>query len=193
MRDHETIALLFGLVTFLAGTLLGGVVNMLAGQYAVFKESKGVALAVRAELESLVKLAILRNYAAVTDTIIKKLSDPSHTPEVFDIFSMHITQDYFTVFHALSPKLGLLGSLASNVVFTYAGTKALVEDVRSLREQALPFVEGRSTVTAEQVRTLLLERTCSLNQLIKETLRIGVDTVNALAAFAERRWLCTFK
>ena len=193
MRDHETISLLFGLITFLVGTLLGGVVNMLAGQYAVFKESKGVALAIRAELQSLVKLAALRNYAAVSDAIIKRLGDPSHTPEQSDVFSMHITQDYFSVFHALSPRLGLLGPLASNVVFTYAATKALVEDVRSLREQAVPCVEGRSTVTAEQVRALLLERTCSLNQLIKETMRIGVDTVNVLAAFAERRWLGTFK
>ena len=166
---------------------------MLAGQYAVFKESKGVALAIRAELESLLKLAALRNYAVVTEAIIKRLGDPSHTPEVSDIFSMHITQDYFAVFHALSPRLGLLGPLASNVVFSYASTKALVEDVRSLREQALPFIEGRSTGAAEQARALLLQRTCSLNKLIEQTLRVGVDTVNVLATFAERRWLRTFK
>jgi hypothetical protein len=76
MTQGEVKALV-GLLAFIAGTLLGGVVNALVGRYAAFKESKGVALAIRAEIEALVRLATYRNYIALTDAIIVR-SERSH-------------------------------------------------------------------------------------------------------------------
>lgn len=184
---------LIGLLVFIAGVLLGGVVNGLVGRYAVFKESKGVALAIRAEIEALVRLATYRNYVGLTDAIIVRLKDSTHVLDVLDVFFIQITQDYFSVFHALSPKIGLLGPLSSNVVLVYAGAKSLFEDILMLREQSQPVIEGRQTVAAEQAREYLLQKTVSINQLLKETVTIGTNTANALGAFAERRWLYVFK
>jgi hypothetical protein len=192
MTQGEVKALV-GLLAFIAGTLLGGVVNALVGRYAAFKESKGVALAIRAEIEALVRLATYRNYIALTDAIIVRLNDPTHVIDISDVFSVRVEEDYFSVFHALSPKLGLLGPLASSVVLAYAATKSLLDDLHSLRDMAQPVVEGQRTVSAEQARAYLLQVTVAINQLLRETVTIGTNTANALGAFAERRWLYVFK
>lgn len=186
------VPMLFGLITFVAGALFGGIVNCLTARYAAFKESKGVALAIRAEMEALVGLANFRGYVGLTDAIIIRLGDASHQLDLNDVFSINITQDYFSVFSALSPKLGLLGPLATDVVLVYAGTKSLFEDINALRERSRPVLEGREKVTIEQARAYLLFVTISINQLLKETIQMGTKTIAALADFAERRWLKIF-
>jgi len=186
------IAILFGLFTFIAGALFGGIVNGLVGRYAAFKESKGVALAIRAEIEALIRLATFRDYIGITDAIVVRLNDPSHRLDPNDVFSIRLTQDYFSVFNALSPKLGLLGPLASQVVLAYAGTKSLFEDIAALREQSQPVLEGRQNLTVDQARAYLLLMTRSINRLLKETIKIGTETAQVLGNFAERRWLRIF-
>jgi hypothetical protein len=44
--------------------------------------------------------------------------------------TFRVTQDYFTVFHALCPKIGLLGPLSGQVVLLYMG---LVQDTCNFR------------------------------------------------------------
>jgi hypothetical protein len=62
------------------------------------------------------------------------------------------------VFHALSPKVGLLGALAADVVITYAATKSLFEDIGRLREAAKPVLEGIRPVQPAHDMAFLLDR-----------------------------------
>ena len=52
ITERHAFALLASVLIFIAGALLGGAVNALVERYAVFKESKGVALAVQAEMNA---------------------------------------------------------------------------------------------------------------------------------------------
>jgi hypothetical protein len=72
--EQQTLSLLGAALSLIVGLLLGGVVNAAVQRYAAFKESKGVALALRAEIQALVKVATFRNYIGITDTMIARLS-----------------------------------------------------------------------------------------------------------------------
>jgi hypothetical protein len=112
-----------------------------------------------------------------------------------DVFFVQITQDYFSVFHALSPKIGLLGALARDVVLAYSATKSLFEDIARLRERAKPVLDAFAQLRVdmeprqpEYHRTFLLEMTTSINTTLKESLGLAVKTSAKLSTFANRRW-----
>lgn len=193
--EHPAFSVLIGVLAFIAGTLLGGVVNALVKQYAVFKESKGVALALKAELNALLNLVRFRKYIANTDAIIVRLQDPTHVLDKADVFFVRIAQDYFSVFHAVTPKIGLLGPLGSDIVLVYAAAKSLVEDMVYLTEETQAYLEGRRPTPADQdpLRPFLLQQTGQINALLKEAVRIAAKATEDLGAFAEKRWLRIFK
>jgi hypothetical protein len=191
--EHQTLSLLNGLLVFVAGALIGGVVHALVERYAVFKESKGVAMALRAEINAFLGLVTFRDYVAITDRMIVRLRDRTHVVDLADVFLIRIAQDYFSVFHALSPKIGLLGPLGRDVVLTYAAAKALLEDIALVREESQAVIEGRKNPTPDQIRASLLEATTQINRLLREAMAIATNTSAALEAFADRRWLCIFK
>jgi hypothetical protein len=60
--EQQTLSFFSGALVFIAGALLGGVVSAAVQRYAAFKESKGVALALRAEIQALLTVARYRNY-----------------------------------------------------------------------------------------------------------------------------------
>jgi hypothetical protein len=191
--EQQTLPLLGAALVFIAGLLLGGVVNAAVQRYAAFKESKAVALALRAEIQALLRLATYRDYVALTDAMIVRLRDLSHVLNASDFALIRITQDYFSVFHALSPKIGLLGPLGENVVLAYSATKALFEDFATLYEEGRPYLEGTKTAAAEEIRAYLLEVSTRINQLLRVVVNRGTNTRDALGAYANRRWLRVFK
>jgi hypothetical protein len=103
---------------------------------------------------------------------------------------IRVTQDYFTVFHALCPKIGLLRPLNGEVVLTsevvqlYTVGKALLEDVHTLREIYERARSGQGIVNHKE----LLARSQSVKRLFQDILERGPQVVNALAAYAARRW-----
>lgn len=190
MSELHLFSLIAAALTFIAGAIVGGVVDAAFRRYEVFREAQGVASAIRAEIDALVRLARFRQYVELSEGIIARLQEESYVPREHDVFAIQITQDYFSVFNALSPKIGLLGgSLASSVVLAYASTKSWFEDIAQLRERTLPFLDGSKTIPANEARTFLLSATRQINGLLKEALEIAVSTSAALESFAARRWL----
>jgi hypothetical protein len=197
VEETQILPVLTAIVVFIAGALVGGSVNALVERYAVFKESKGIALAIQAEMDGLVTLATYRKYVTLIDAMIVRLQNPSHVLSEQDVFFIQITQDYFSVFHALSPKIGLLGALARDVVLAYSATKSLFEDIARLREEAKPVLDAIAQLRVgmepplrpEYHRTFLLEMTTSISTTLKESLGLAVKTSVKLGAFANRRWL----
>jgi hypothetical protein len=96
--------------------------------------------------------------------MIARLSDPTHELNPSDFVTMRITQDYFSVFHALSPKIGLLGPLGEKIVLAYSATKALFEDIATLREEIRPYIEGTKSALPDEIQAYLLRATTGVNQ-----------------------------
>lgn len=116
----------------IVGVLLGGLVEVIVQQISAYKESRGIALALAAELGALRELVIWRQYSTLLDERIAALQNPDHVFYVQDIFAIHLTQKYFTVFESVSAKIGFLGDLSARVVGTYALIKAMLEDLDQL-------------------------------------------------------------
>src|SRR5690242_12353175 len=89
--------------SFVSGTLFGGVVQARVREYGRFKEARGIARALRAEILSLRKLVESREYVRILDLMIGRMSDMSHEIVPQDIFSIRVKQDYLEIFHACSP------------------------------------------------------------------------------------------
>jgi hypothetical protein len=100
------------LVSVGVGALLGGVVRAAVDRYAVFVESKGMAVALRAEIEAILQIVEARQYLSLVTRRIERLQNPTYTPTLDDVFNIRVSQEYFVVFHALCPKIGLLGPLS---------------------------------------------------------------------------------
>jgi hypothetical protein len=110
-----------------------------------------------------------------------------------DLFLIRAEEDYFSVFHALAPKIGLLGPLGSEVVLVYAAPKSLLEDMKYLRDEGQAYPEGRKNAIPDQVRGFLLQQTAQINGLSRETTNLAVQAVAGLGAFAQKRWFKVFK
>jgi hypothetical protein len=54
-----------------------------------------------------------------------------------------VRQDYMEVFHACSPKIGLLGELSEGVVLLYAMVKALLDEIAQLSEFKQVLIEKK--------------------------------------------------
>jgi hypothetical protein len=117
-------------------------------------------------------------------TIITRLQDPAYIPTPDDVFQFRLSQDYFTVFHALCPKIGLLGSLSRQVVLLYMEGKALLEDIYTLREIYEKARSGQDGLDRE----VLLTGSQSVAHLFHVILAEGPQVAQALAAYAAQRW-----
>jgi len=116
----------------IVGILLGGFVEFTVSEYRAYKESRGIALALAAELGALRQLVTWRQYLALLDERITNLQNTDRKMQIEDIFSVRITQKYFTVFESACAKIGVLDELSASVVETYALIKAMLEDIDQL-------------------------------------------------------------
>lgn len=107
--------LLTALLLVSVGAFLGGAVQTAVSRYAAFKESKGIAKALKAEIGSLLSLIEEREYVNILDQIIGRLQNPAYAPDPEETFSVPVTQDYFGVFSALTSKIGLLADLSARL------------------------------------------------------------------------------
>ena len=193
ITERHAFALLASVLIFIAGALLGGAVNALVERYAVFKESKGVALAVQAEMNAVLRLVEFRQYLPGMDAIIVRLRDPTHVVDLSDLFLIRAEEDYFSVFHAVAPKIGLLAPFSGDVVLVYAAAKSLLEDMKFLRDEGQSYLEGRRQhVPPDQIRAFLLYQTTQINGLLRQAVTLATQSVANLNAFANKRWFWVF-
>jgi hypothetical protein len=168
------------------GTLLGGVISALTSRYAAFKEAKGIAAALRAEIDSILLMISKRRYIEGLTEVIARLTDPAHILTLADIPSISVTQDYFSVFHATASKIGMLGELSGPITRLYVFGKGLIEDLDTLREwqkKHAPLTKRELHEALEAVRFLF------------ETLETeGAVVMARLDKFASNRnrWLYLF-
>lgn len=166
------------------GALLGGVVRAAVDRYASVVESKGMAVALRAEVEAILQLVEARRYLSEVTEYISRLQSPTYTPTLDDVFNIRVSQDYFVVFHALCPKIGLLGPLSGQVVRLYMVGKSLLEDIHTLREIYERARSGDDSLDREE----LLARSQSVASLFQVISDLGPQVVAALTAYAAHRW-----
>ena len=166
------------------GALLGGVVRAAVDRYASFVESKGMAVALRAEVEAILQLVEARRYLSEVTEHISRLQNPTSAPTLDDVFNIRVSQDYFVVLHALCPKIRHLGPLSGQVVRLYTVGKSLLEDIHTLWEIYEIARSGDDSLDREE----LLARSksvASLSQIISD---LGPQVVAALTAYVAHRW-----
>jgi hypothetical protein len=166
------------------GALLGGVVRAIVDRYATFVESRGMAVALKAEIAAILQIVQVRQYLSVLARFIDRLQNPTYTPTRDDVVSIRVTQDYFAVFHALCPKIGLLGPLSGEVALLYTIGKSLIEDIHTLQDIHEKARNGQHILDREE----LLARSQSVAFLFQVLLERGQQVENALTAYTERRW-----
>jgi hypothetical protein len=142
MDSKITIALLSAAV----GALLGGIVNAAVARYAAFKESTGMAAALRAELLAILEIAEQRKYLAHLNAIIARLEQPEYVPGLGDLFAFRATRDFFAVFHATCSRIGTLAELAPAVTRIYVVATALVEDATMLNDLKESLWSGQQKI-----------------------------------------------
>jgi hypothetical protein len=185
-QSFDALSALMGLI---AGAVIGGIVNVVVRSYERFKESQGMALALKSEIEALVKLATFRQYVPLLDAMIARLNDPQHQPVIDDMFAVRITQDYFSTFHSLSEKIGLLGPLAADVTLAYSAMKSLFEDIAQSYELFERWLDGRPLpATPLNVRERLLSLNGSIRNLMVSCMNQGTLVGAALQARADQRF-----
>jgi hypothetical protein len=178
MNEH----LLLSLISLGVGALLGGAVQAVVSRYAAFKESNGMALALRAEIMAIIRLVEYRQYLTHLSRIIQTLQNVDHQPTHRDVFSVNINQDYFETFHSLCSKIGMLGSLSTSVVKFYTQAKGVLEDLRRLYEIHERAQRGEVTVN----RADLLTYTQHLHALMQNTMHTGDQVAHELEAYSMR-------
>jgi hypothetical protein len=171
------------------GALLGGVVRAAVDRYSVFVESQGMAVALKAEIEALLQIIQHREYQRLVGECISRLQDATHTPTRDDVFNIQVSQQYFTVFHAVCPKIGLLGSLSDPVVLLYMKGKSLLEDMHYLADMYERDRNGQGVLD----RGELLHRSQGIANMLDTILEGGPQVVTALAAHAARPWWEAFR
>jgi hypothetical protein len=167
--------------------LLGGVVNAAVGRYAAFKESKGMAAALRAEMVALLEVARQRQYLSGLGDVIARLEQPAYQPVLGDLFGFRVTRDYFSVFHATCSRIGALDDLAANVARFYVVAKALVEDATMMTE----FKESLASSGQNKPlnREAILHISVSMRDLLRTMLEDGDVIERKLHEQCQRRWL----
>jgi hypothetical protein len=122
------------ILLLILGAIIGGVGQIAYASYTRFHEKIGLAVALKAEIESVLAIVEMRGYQTLFDLWVDHLEaavgliDPEH------IISARIDQDYFGVFHSTREKIGILGDASAPIVKAYISAKAFMEDVRDLTQ-----------------------------------------------------------
>jgi hypothetical protein len=182
-QDHPGTSVV-ALLSVGVGALLGGVVRAIVDRYAIFVESRGMAVALGAEIAAILQIVQARQYRSLVAAVIDRLQSPTSTPTLDDALNIRVAQDYFAVFHALRPKIGLFGTLSEGVTLLYTVGKSLLEDLLTLRD----IHERARSEPSVLDRGELLVRSQSAAFLFQVLLERGQQTVDALPVYAERRW-----
>jgi hypothetical protein len=188
MTYESILPLLF---TGLIGVLVGGVIRVVVGRYAAFKEGQSIASAIRAEIETLLRVWEDAKFEETIDVYIKRIERPSSLLELFfrsrpthnDVFLFRVNPKPFQVFDSVCSKIGELGELSAEIVGFYALGKALLTNLDTLRDIWERLLTRKVTVDREA----LLSQTRFAAERYRQLREVGPRVASALAAH-ERRW-----
>jgi hypothetical protein len=178
------------LISITLGALLGGIVRAMVDSYQHHRESRGIALALHAEIRALRQLIGQRAIPEGVAKTIALLEDDGRAIEARDVFGIRVTDDYFAVFRAVTQKIGFLGDLSGDVVFFYSLAKAVVEELVDMRQRRDRMADAR--VPAEQRvvdRAELLDRARELRDLLTAAVAGSETLLAKLEQFHARRWM----
>jgi hypothetical protein len=122
------------ILLLIAGAIIGGIGQILYASYTRFHEKIGLAVALKAEIESVLAIVEMRRYLTLFNLWVDHLEAAVGLINHEHIISARIDQDYFGVFHSAREKIGLLGDASAPIVKAYTFAKAFMEDVRDLTE-----------------------------------------------------------
>jgi hypothetical protein len=183
------LVLASGLIGVAVGALLTGATTVLVHSRERFRESQGIAHALRAEINALIERANTRQYLDAVTASIARLSDAQHQLVIEDMFWARIRQDYFATFHALSGKIGLLGPLAADVVLVYVKTKSLFEDIAVSSDLFERFLDGRPLpVNAQALRAWIFNLNSSIRDHLLACVEQGRETSAELEVYAKQSY-----
>lgn len=122
MNEYNVPAVL---LSGIVGILLGGVVRAAVSNYASFKEGKGIAAAIRAEIEAIIHVQEFAQHIEAASLVIKRLEEGHSLPTHNDVFTFPISDRPFQVFDSLCHKIGVLGTLGAQVISVYVLGRAI--------------------------------------------------------------------
>lgn len=180
---------LWPLFTLILGVLLGGVANAIVGRYAAFRQGQGTAGALRAEIFALYEIIHLRNYIGTTARLVERLSKEDHQVHYFDILSIAMSHDYFTVYHAVAAKIGPLGTpTGPRIVRIYTFAKSLMEDVATLRTLRERVMKGEM-LEASLNRLAIRDTTQTVHDFFVIISQEAQTAIAELTAYERRPWI----
>jgi hypothetical protein len=188
---NESILLV--LVPLIVGALLGGIVQAMVSRYVAFKEGQSISAAIRAEINTLLRVWEDAKFAETIDRNIKRLERPSileiflrSRPTYNDVFVFRVNPKPFQVFDSLCHKIGVLGELSAGIVGFYALGKALLTTLGTLEDFWERMLARKVTVDREA----LLGQTRLAEERYRQLREVGPRVASALAAHEHRRWVC---
>ncbi len=176
-----------GVALVLIGAIFGGLVRTLVDLYLRFEEIKGIASALKAEIDSILTLVKERKFVGKADAIIGRLADPAHLLTLDDIFAIPVAQDYFSVFNSVSQKIGFIGDSSSRVVGFYAMVKSLIDEIQALaqfRENVLRGLIPFDQPTRQDMQLSILATTQKMKAFFSTTQAEGKKASQELGTHA---------
>jgi hypothetical protein len=181
MNDDK---ILVAVVSGFVGLFIGGLGRLIEQRYAAFKDSQGVAHALEAEIVGVLGLVKRRRYREHIERLLASLESEAGAVTADELPGIRVTQDFFTVFHALAPKLGSLGPVSGLVVRQYMFAKGIVEDFTLFSEFQTRVIRGELGLDRKRMAAAVRESQALLNIIIAE----GDALAGRLKAFASRRF-----
>ncbi len=184
-----------GVALVLVGAIFGGLIRALVHLYLRFEESKGIASALKAEIDAIFRIIEFRAFITKADDIIQRLQNPSHLMDLNDIFEIPIAQDYFSVFNSVSGKIGLIGDLSGPVVRFYVLMKSLIDEIQGLARFHENILRGLIGFDVQNRRTfgaVLLQVTQGMRALFDTMRDEGTAASKGLGILANvsfRKWI----
>lgn len=176
------------ILSALLGAMSGGLIEAFRRSRETFRERKAMALALRAEVRTLLGLVELRQYPQLLERIMGRLRDANHPVVDDDIFAVRIQENYFSVFEGCAAKLGLLPSCAAELVVTYGLARSFLEDVAVLWVFREKVLDGRIQINNNH-REWLATWTQAVANILTLCINNGRGLEQKLTKIAEGRWL----
>jgi hypothetical protein len=161
--SNEVYAALFGV-------LAGGFIQTIIAHFDRKREIESVLTALAAEVDAICRLVRHRRYLDATRELLESVKAGGEPA----FFSADIRQNYFAVFDALAPKLGMLAPAnAAKIVNFYAYCKSVIDSMLpdgNLSAGASPDDLTLNLIEVERILTAVLSLGDEIVQLPKLSL-----------------------
>jgi hypothetical protein len=171
------------ILLLILGAIIGGAGRIAFVSYTSFHDAVGMAVALRAEIESVLAIVEMRRYASILDALAAFLESSNEVLGAEYALAARIEQDYFGVFHSVQGKIGLLQNASASVVRSYALAKSFLEDMRDLSD-----IRAAATTRGIDPQWLA-PKVRGAHQALTLAVEASRTAVTELDTFSRQRWL----